>query len=232
MRLQRDAQLQQPQPDGEREPGEVGQPPGGAGQFGGGEGRHRDDLLARAAYTSGDSRSTAARSGESAVAAPSVRVMWSRPSVRAATSSPKADRTADAATEPTEMSRTEDVSRALERRLDVRSVRHGERAQRHQRMRGEPLLARPLQHVRRLPGMHRDQHRVPVPQLRRPHARHQAPGRRHRQQPQPHHRPVLGSVRELLGHREARPRTAVGVVRMPVDHPLLPLPVVPGHSSG
>ncbi len=47
------------------------------------------------------------------MAAPRVRVVCSRPSVRAATSSPKDDRTADAATEATEMSRTEEVSRAL-----------------------------------------------------------------------------------------------------------------------
>lgn len=47
------------------------------------------------------------------MAAPSVRVTWSRPSRRAANRSPNDDRSADAAIEATEMSRTEDVSRAL-----------------------------------------------------------------------------------------------------------------------
>ena len=77
----------------------------------------------------------------------------------------------------------------------------------------------------RLPRMHRDQQPLPVPHPVRPPARHQALGRRHRHHPQLHHRPVLGPVRELLGHREPGPGTAVGMEGMPVDHPLLPLPV-------
>ena len=52
-------------------------------------------MLPAAAYTCGDSRNTAARSGELAVIAPSVRVKCSRPSMRAASVSANAERVAD-----------------------------------------------------------------------------------------------------------------------------------------
>ncbi len=105
------------------------------------------------------------------------------------------------------------------------AVGGGQGAQGHQRMRREtgphPLV---LQDVRRLPRVHRDQDPARVPQLRRPVAGDQAFLGPYGDQPEFHHRPVLGRVRQLLGHRETGPGTAVRVVGVPVDHPLLPLP--------
>lgn len=112
----------------------------------------------------------------------------------------------------------------------MRTVGEGERAQRHQRVCGNDLLGRQAEHMGRLPGVDRDQETVLVPQPLRPLAPDQTVV--HAREGEFHHRPVLRPVRELLGHREPGPGTAVGVVRMPVDHPLLPLPVGHGLAVG
>lgn len=113
-----------------------------------------------------------------------------------------------------------------QRRLHVRAAVGGrQRPQGHQRMRREtgphPLV---LQHVRRLPRVHRDQDPPGVAHLLRPVAGDQALLGPYGDQAQLHHGPVLGCVRQLLGDREAGPGAAVGVVRMAVDDALLPLP--------
>ncbi len=228
MRLQGHAQLQQPQAHREGEARETGQPAGGAGQLGGGERRHRQDPFAaarvRARRLPQDGREVRGAGRRRAQGAGDVQQ-----AVRARRRNPgelrqrrrRGDR------------RQRDVPHrgrqpGTERRLDVRPAGQGERAQGHQRTPRKPLVARPLQHVRRLPRVHRQHHVLPIPQIPRPHPGHQALLRPHRHQPEVHHRPVLRPVRELLGHRETGPGPAGRVERMPVDDPLFPRPVVLG----